>query len=82
MATNEKTEVLRTEHGENIANQINASDAYGRSGVLTYADVWSIVDNIHSNLMDGSGTLNAKLMRRMEKWMRELEKDLPEMETI
>lgn len=39
-------------HGENIANQIQDEDAYGDSDALTDADIWLIIDNMHSALMD------------------------------
>lgn len=64
-----------TEHGENIADQIQSEDAFGRSGRLTLADVWLILDNLHSHFMD-----TKKNTKFLEKWMRELEaidNDLP-----
>ncbi len=64
-----------TEHGENIADQIQSEDAFGRSGRLTFADVWLILDHLHSHFMD-----TKKNTKFLERWMRELEaidKDLP-----
>ena len=64
-----------TIHGENIAGQINSEDCYGRSGELTYADVWNIVDQLHTHFMDTNR--NTEIF---EKWMEELHKIDPEME--
>ena len=64
-----------TEHGENIANQIQEADAYGKTGKLTLADIWEILDNIHTHFMDTNRDTEF-----LSKWMRELEdmdKDLP-----
>ena len=64
-----------TEHGKNIADQIQDEDAYGESGKLTLADVWYIVDNLHTHFVDTN-----RDTRIFEKWMRVLEtidKDLP-----
>jgi hypothetical protein len=65
-----------TIHGENIANQIQGEDAYGCGpGKLTYADVWLIIDNLHTHFLDTNR--DTKLF---SKWMRELESiddDLP-----
>jgi hypothetical protein len=57
-----------TKHGENIANQIQGSDAYDDSGEMTLADVWLIVDNLHTHFLN-TGRDNTML----ERWMRELE---------
>lgn len=64
-----------TEHGENIANQIQGGDAYGHQGKLSLADVWLILDNIHTHFMNTS-----RDTKFLSKWLRELEgmdKDLP-----
>jgi len=64
-----------TEHGEHIADQIQGADAYGDSGELTLADVWFIVDNLHSHWMDTD-----RDTAMFERWMSELEEidmDLP-----
>ena len=45
-------EICRTYHGNNIAAQIQGEDAYGDRGQLNAADVWNILDNIHTSLMD------------------------------
>ena len=64
-----------TEHGRNIAEQIQDEDAYGRYNRLTLADVWYVVDNFHTHFMD-----TERDTAIFEKWMRELEaidEDLP-----
>ena len=43
---------MRTEHGDNIASQINGTDAYGRSEPLTVEDIQNIIDEIHTHLID------------------------------
>ena len=57
-----------TEHGQNIANQIPDEDAYGYYAELTLADVWNIIDNIHTHFMDTGRDTGL-----FEKWMRDLE---------
>ena len=64
-----------TEHGRNIADQIQGEDVYGYSGELTLADTWNIIDQLHSHFMDTN-----RDTKFLEKWMRELEnmdEDLP-----
>ena len=64
-----------TEHGRNIAEQIQEEDAYGMQNNLTLADVWYIIDNIHTHFMDTERDTTL-----FEKWMRDLEaidEDLP-----
>ena len=41
--------IEQTEHGQNIANQIQGHDAYGGSGTLTLADIWLILDNLQTH---------------------------------
>jgi len=64
-----------TIHGENIAGQIQSEDAYGEESDLTLADVWSIIDNLHSHFLDTDRNTSM-----FERWMSELEdidEDLP-----
>jgi len=66
-----------TRHGENIAEQIQGEDAYGYQGELTLADVWLIMDNIHSSFCDSD---NHVVLSMLSAWMDELETldgDLP-----
>ena len=65
----------KTRHGENIAGQIQSEDAYGEDGNLTLADVWCIIDELHSHFLDTDRDTSM-----FEKWMSELEdidEDLP-----
>ena len=59
-----------TEHGRNIASQIQEEDAYGESDSLNYADVYIILDELHShfvNLNDRKGhQLMTKFMEQLE----------------
>lgn len=71
----------RTEHGENIAGQTQGEDAYGYHGPLTAADVWNILDQLETHLMDtprlaGRGPLEEVVT----DWKRELERRFPDME--
>jgi hypothetical protein len=65
-----------TIHGDNIAEQINSEDCYGQSGALTYADVWNIVDQLHTHFMDTD-----RDTALFEKWMKEIWEIDPKMET-
>lgn len=72
-----------TRHGENIANEIQCEDAYGHFDNLTVADVWSIIDNLHSHFCDQNDAhINGanEMLRALEGFMRKLEEmdeDLP-----
>ncbi len=64
-----------TEHGDNIAGQIQDYDGFGARNDLTLADVWAIIDNLHSHFIDAGRDTSM-----FERWMRELEtidSDLP-----
>ncbi|KKM26284.1 hypothetical protein LCGC14_1586370 [marine sediment metagenome] len=66
-----------TEHGDNIAGQIQDYDAYGARNNLTLADVWEFIDKLHSHFLDTDRVYELSMF---ERWMRELEKidsDLP-----
>ena len=67
-----------TEHGQNIAMQIADEDVYGQKGGLTLADIYSIVDQIHTNLMDSG--LKGEELKFLENFLLKLEsmdEDLP-----
>jgi hypothetical protein len=75
-----------TEHGENIANDIQGEDAYGYNNDLTIADVWNILDNLHSKFMNqyvksgGYPEREKDMTVIFSRWMDELEaidEDLP-----
>ena len=69
--------IRTTEHGENIAYYcIQGADPYGCKSVLTAADIYLIIDSIHSNVMldiDGNDkTLtdeDHKLLNILSNWM-------------
>lgn len=64
-----------TRHGENIVEQINEPDAYGNYNELNLADVWLIIDQLHTHFMDAG-----KDTKFLSRWLRELEdmdKNLP-----
>lgn len=64
-----------TEHGDNIAEQIQIEDCYGGTGQLTLADVWNIVDNLHSHFMEYTPPDGPNVVLDMfSGWMRQLEK--------
>lgn len=64
----------QTEHGYNIASQIE-SDAFGYSGKLTIADIYYILDAIHTNFMDAG-----KDNKFLSVWMEELTDKYPDLE--
>lgn len=63
-----------TRKGEGIAYQIQGENAYGYNGELTLADVWLIVDNIHTHFMDTN-----RDTEMFERWIQELEEVDPEL---
>lgn len=60
-----------TDHGNNIADQIQCEDAYGQMNDLTIADVWNILDNLFTHFMDMGEVTTTTMLGR---WMDELEK--------
>lgn len=76
-----------TRHGENIAASIQGEDPYGYKSVLTTADIWNIVDNIHSNVLFNVEGEEKELtqddlnvLNMLSRWMDELQdldSDLP-----
>ena len=64
-----------TIHGKSIADKIQEEDAYGQVGVLTLADIWLIIDSIHTHFM-----YTERDTKFLSKWLRELgrmDSDLP-----
>lgn len=61
---------MMTIHGENIADQIAGEDAYGGRGTLNTADVREILDQIHTNLMDGDAD-DTPLGRAVVAWIEQ-----------
>ncbi len=65
-----------TNHGNNIVQQIQTEDSYGEFNVLSLADVWNIVDNLHTHFMDNSDVkplFDDKILEMLGSWLRQLE---------
>lgn len=64
-----------TRHGESVVNEIQEPSG-NESEPLTLADVWNIVDNLHTHFLDTTKPddkpRNAAL-KMFSRWMRELE---------
>jgi hypothetical protein len=56
-------------------------DAYGQSGTFTVADVWGLIDGIHTNRLEGRGS-GDKLLTILEGFMDKLESEFPDIETF
>ena len=69
----------RTQHGENIANDIQQHDAYGDFDVLTAADLWNILDNLQTHWFDHE---QQELAGIVTQFMREVEKTFPDARTV
>lgn len=73
----------RTEHGSAIADQIQDEDAYGYTGNLTASDLWNILDQFETHVMDTPELDGRALLTvTIEEWKRELERRFPDMETV
>lgn len=44
--------IERTIKGCDVAEEIQGETAYGHSGDLNAADLWNIVDNLHTHFLD------------------------------
>lgn len=72
-----------TDHGNNIANQIQDEDAYGIKGDLTASDLWNILDQFETHLIDTPTLSERKALESLvTAWKRELEAVFPDMETV
>lgn len=71
-----EAEMERTAHGDDVADEANERSAYGNEEPLTIADVWNILDNIHSNFLRAG-----KDNRFLSVWMNRLEAEFPEIPT-
>jgi hypothetical protein len=60
----------KTNHGDNIANQIQTEDAYGNFDAMNESDLYQILDNFQTHLIDTNG--NDSLIELLSKWMEEL----------
>jgi len=72
----ETDEIELTEHGENIGDQIPGEDAYGHSGTLNAADVYYILDMLHTNVMNDDDWMQ----RALSDFMRKIAKHYPNIE--
>ena len=61
----------RTRHGEAVADQIQGEDAYGHSGTMNIHDLWNILDQFQTQLMDKDE--NDPLVFIIGKWMNQCE---------
>jgi hypothetical protein len=61
----------RTRHGDNIADQIQQEDAYGYMNNLTASDLWHILDEFQTHIMDTDS--ESKMINMLSKWMKEIE---------
>jgi len=68
---------IRTQHGENIGDQIQGEDAYGYSGILTASDTWCILDSLETHFMNCE---QIELEALVTGWKRQLEARFPDME--
>lgn len=68
-----------TRHGDNIADQIQTEDAYGYYNDLTYADLWVILDNLHTHFLDAAGSCDPalKILANAMGALEELDDELP-----
>lgn len=62
-------QIMRTEHGDNIATQIDR-DAYGNWGQLTEADAWHILDQMQTHFI-GVNNLLAVQLGNLMLWLTE-----------
>ena len=61
----------RTRHGEAVADQIQGDDAYGHSGTMNIHDLWNILDQFQTQLMDKDE--NDPIVDILSKWLQQLE---------
>lgn len=63
-----------TPHGDNIANQIQTEDAYGQFNPLNITDLWAILDNFETHVLDYPKIEHqAAISKLLSKWKTELE---------
>ena len=65
-----------TEHGNNIADQIQTPDVYGDFDRLTMADMWNILDQFQTHIMSYED--QDPMVEIIENWKQELESKDPE----
>lgn len=60
-------QIQRTQHGDDVAYQIQEASVYGADEPLTVADVWNILDNLHTVFMDVDLEMEKLLIEWMDK---------------
>ncbi len=68
----------RTNHGSNVADQIQGEDAYGVTGKMTYADLYNMLDQMQTAFMDIDE--NDPIVKILSDWMGKLFELDPEIE--
>jgi len=68
---NEYNTIYKTEHGDHIADQIQDEDAYGCFNVMNESDLYNIIDQFQTHVMDHLPERN-DLLVLLGKWMDEL----------
>jgi hypothetical protein len=66
------TMIYKTQHGDNIADQIQTEDAYGFYNVMNEADLYNIIDQFQSHILEESPA-KQDLLIMISLWMQELE---------
>jgi hypothetical protein len=64
--------IYKTEHGNYIARQIQNEDAYGGFNIMNESDLYNIVDQFQTHIMDFLPKRN-DLIHIMSRWLQELE---------
>lgn len=65
----EREEIERTAHGNNVADAIHEDD-YGDNDDLTIADVWNILDSLHTAFMNR----DPEITELLSGWMNKITK--------
>lgn len=70
-------DIQKTDHGDSIADQIIGEDAYGNNEPLNAADLWHILDAMHTNFLDNG---QDELMQTVHEFMGKVEKQYPDID--
>jgi len=73
----DQNQLERTVKGDDIAGEIQGETCYGHDGELTAADMWNILDNLHSHFCE---TGNKTLQKLCTQSMNRLETLYPNIE--
>lgn len=61
-----------TRLGEDISSQIASGEsAYGKTGLMTIADMRTIIDSLHTHFLDNGG--NDELLNMLSNWMAQID---------